>query len=208
MDAVHAAAERGTILGFGPWLGEMVTRYDLNLAFELREALRLFGDGEPAVRLDNDCVRKPDGAASIDLLAVDPATKDITRSVEVMGYPRTLTSYETFFEAVKQGADHLISKLQRKAGRGARCEATVAVQLAPAYDYRTRAATACAALDQLADTKLIDGINLVNRSDGRLCIWLQRTDAGWCVSRVHTEEVASSVGPSSVGRRRSRRCRG
>jgi hypothetical protein len=98
-----------------------------------------------------------------------------------MGYPAELDSYEAFFEGVRQGADHLISKLQRGAYDRGNLEATVAMAFRPQQDYGDWPARACADLVNLNGNALIHQLNLVNRSDGQRRFCLVRDGKRWDV---------------------------
>ena len=157
------------LLGFERWLRHQLKSNGVgNLVFELREALRQQQRADAPVQIDNDCDAQH-GDASIDMLVYrDKHADHIERSVEVMGYSPPLDSYAAFFEGVRQGADHLISKLDRNASVKGIREATVAMAFTPEQDCTAWAKRAVADLTSIPGIKTIDRVNLVTRSDGAL----------------------------------------
>ena len=157
------------LLGFERWLRHQLKSNGVgNLVFELREALRQQQRADAPVQIDNDCDAQH-GDASIDMSVYrDKHADHIERSVEVMGYSPPLDSYAAFFEGVRQGADHLISKLDRNASVKGIREATVAMAFTPEQDCTAWAKRAVADLTSIPGIKTIDRVNLVTRSDGAL----------------------------------------
>jgi len=173
---------RKEILGFEAWFRRVLKSDGVgNLLFELREALRLVKQDARPVQIDNDSVEGGSGKASVDLFVRRNSDNRITRSVEVMGYPSALDSYGAFFEGVRQGADHLISKLQREAYARGVLEATVAMAFVKGQDYVAWAKQACGDLAGLTGNALIDRVNLVSRTDGSLWYRLARDEKVWSV---------------------------
>lgn len=168
LDARQAHIEN-KLLGFERWLRHQLKSNGVgNLVFELREALRQQQRADAPVQIDNDCDAQH-GDASIDMSVYrDKHADHIERSVEVMGYSPPLDSYAAFFEGVRQGADHLISKLDRNASVKGIREATVAMAFTPEQDCTAWAKRAVADLTSIPGIKTIDRVNLVTRSDGAL----------------------------------------
>jgi hypothetical protein len=86
-----------------------------------------------------------------------------------------------FFEGVRQGANHLIGKLQRDAYARGNLEATVAMVFKPEQNYGDWPDRACGDLAKLDGNTRIHQINLVSRDDGRLRFHLVRGHSGWRV---------------------------